>query len=71
MTAVFLGVQDHELAAEISELGGRITSAMSSKTTILIVKDAQAVSSKIQKAQKMGIKVMDLQTFKNLVSQSR
>jgi len=70
MTVVFTGVRDRELAAEISELGGRVTTAMSSKTTVLIVKDAQAVSSKIQKAQKMGIKVMDLQAFKDFVSQS-
>lgn len=79
MAVVFAGVRNPELAAKSSELGGRVTKAMYPNTTVLVVqnariviseKDAQLISSRIQKAEKIGIRVMQVQAFKSFVSQS-
>ena len=74
MAVVFAGVRDPELAAKICEVGGRVTKAMYPNTTVLVVqnariviseKDAQLISSRIQKAEKMGIRVMQVQAYQD------
>ena len=53
----FSGVRDKELEKEIISQGGKISSTVTSNTTLLIVKDIQSKSSKIKKAKELKIKI--------------
>jgi NAD-dependent DNA ligase len=54
---VFTGFRDKSLEDRIKVQGGTIGSGVSSKTTILVVKDKSFTSSKVDKAKSLGIKV--------------
>ena len=60
---VFSGVRDKDLAARVEAMGGIVNTSVSAKTTILVVKDVTATTSKIERAKELGIKVMDLSDF--------
>ncbi len=68
MAVCFSGVRDGDLEHEIVAGGGSITSTVSKKTTHLVVKDANGVSSKITKAQTLGIAIMSIEDFKQKFS---
>ncbi len=55
----FSGVRDQELEKEIIAQGGKISSTVTSNTTLLIVKDLQSKSSKIKKAKELKIKIIE------------
>lgn len=61
----FTGVRDKELEEKIRSLGGEIVNSVSKTTTILIVKDKNSKSSKIQKARDLGILVESIDDFKS------
>lgn len=63
MAVCFSGVRNAELEQRIIEAGGTIMSGVSKKTTHLIVKDANATSSKITKAQGLGIAIVNINDF--------
>jgi NAD-dependent DNA ligase len=52
------------LSSQISENGGNVLDSLTKNVNCLITKDKNATSSKIIKAQKMGIEVVDIQEFK-------
>jgi NAD-dependent DNA ligase len=56
---VFSGFRNKDLEADIADLGGKMGSSVSSKTTHLVVKDKTATTSKITKAQTLGINIWD------------
>jgi DNA ligase (NAD+) len=56
---VFSGFRSAELEADIESLGGKMGSSVSGKTTHLVVKDKTATTSKITKAEKLGINIWD------------
>jgi DNA ligase (NAD+) len=58
------GFRDKMLANQISELGGNVLDSLTKNVNCLITKDKNSTSSKITKAQKMGIEVLDIQEFK-------
>lgn len=58
------GFRDKMLASQISELGGNVLDSLTKNVNCLITKDKNSTSSKITKAQKMGIEVLDIQEFK-------
>lgn len=58
------GFRDKMLASQISELGGNVLDSLTKNVNCLITKDKSSTSSKITKAQKMGIEVVDIQEFK-------
>ena len=58
------GFRDKMLANQISELGGNVLDSLTKNVNCLITKDKNSTSSKITKAQKMGIEVVDIQEFK-------
>ena len=58
MLSFFSGFRDKNLESKIVQEGGEIVDTISKKCTILIVKELNSSSSKIVKAQKMGIKIM-------------
>jgi NAD-dependent DNA ligase len=55
---VFSSFRDKELQNEIELQGGKVTSSVSKNTSYLIIKDRTAMSTKITKAQELGIKVI-------------
>jgi NAD-dependent DNA ligase len=63
MSIVFTGFRDKELEAKIKKQGGKIGSSVSSKTFLVIVKDLEGETSKVQKAKELGIPVMTLDDF--------
>jgi NAD-dependent DNA ligase len=52
------------LASQISEQGGNVLDSVTKNVNCLITKDKNSTSSKITKAIKMGIEVMDIEEFK-------
>lgn len=58
------GFRDKMLSSQISENGGNVLDSLTKNVNCLITKDKNATSSKIIKAQKMGIEVVDIQEFK-------
>jgi len=62
------GFRDKEMAAKIEELGGDVQSSVSGKTTILVAKDPNSTSSKMQKARDNGTKIMGVDEFKEFIN---
>ena len=60
---VMTGFTSKSLDKLITELGGRVSSTFVNATTILLVKDKDSTSSKMQKAQEKGIPIMTEQEF--------
>jgi NAD-dependent DNA ligase len=67
-TFVFSGVRDKDLEKFITENGGHITTSVSSKSSLMLVKSADSTSSKVSKAKELGIPIMTLDDFKKEVS---
>jgi len=68
MSVLFTGVRRQDLADEIVSRGGKNLSGISKNVTHLICKDKNSSSSKMVKAKKLGIEIMDveeLETFLN------
>jgi DNA ligase (NAD+) len=66
MHVVFTKIRDHELENIITEGGGTIDTTITSKTNITVVPSEDTTSSKIDKANKLGIKIMSIDDFKSL-----
>lgn len=60
----FTGFRSSELETQIEANGGEIASGVSSKVTILLVKNPNSGSSKLQKARDLGIKIMTEDMFR-------
>lgn len=57
------GFRDSDFEAAVINESGKIVSGVSKKTTHLVVKDKNATSSKITKAQSMNIQIMSIDEF--------
>ena len=57
----------NELKAEIEALGGKVVSAVSSKTDYLINNDKESGSSKNKKAKELGIDIISEEDFMNMI----
>lgn len=66
-TIVFTGFRDKNLQQSIEDVGGIIGNSVSSKTTILVTAEPNSTSTKAQKAKDLGIKVMGLEEFRQLI----
>ncbi len=60
---VFTGFRDSELEQQIIDKGGVMNSGVSKKTKILLCKDPDGKSNKLQAAREKGVKLMTKQTF--------
>lgn len=60
---VFTGFRDQELLEKTENLGGKVATSMSKKTTVLVYKHYSDTSVKIKQAQEMNIKLMDAQAY--------
>lgn len=64
MTIVFTGFRDKSLEKQLIELGHKIGSSVSKKTSCVIVKEKGIASTKEKKAQSLGIPIFTIQEFK-------
>jgi NAD-dependent DNA ligase len=67
MTVVFTGFRDKNLEKLITDANGRIVSAISGVTHILIIKNADDASSKVKKAIELGIRIMTKEDVEKLL----
>ena len=62
------GFRDSNLEEVITNEGGKIVSGVSKKTTHLVVKDKSANSSKISKAKLLGIPILSIEEFYEILN---
>ena len=67
---VFSGFRDKTLEKNILDLGGEISSSISSKISYLVVNDLNKSSGKIEKAKKLGINIIDKNQLIKLLTKS-
>ena len=60
---VITGFRDKKIIEKIQQQGGKLLNSVNKNTHIVVVKDITNESTKILKAKKMGIPIMDLKTF--------
>ena len=63
---VFTGVRDKALEAEIEARGGKVSSAVSGKTTIVVAKNPEDATGKVKEAIERGITVINIATFREM-----
>lgn len=68
MSFVFTGGRMKDLEATLVILGAKIGSSVSGKTTVLVAKDPDTKSGKVKRAEKLGIPIMDHDSFKTWLS---
>lgn len=68
ITGSFPDMTRTELAAHIEELGGRVVSSVSSKTSAVIAGDK--AGSKLTKAEKLGIPILSLDTLDSFIDKN-
>jgi NAD-dependent DNA ligase len=64
----FSSIRDKNLEDKIVANGGKIASGVSKTTTHLVVKDTNATSSKIAKAQTLGIEIINIKNFTSVIN---
>lgn len=64
MVVCATGFRNQEMFSKIEELGGVVGDGVTKSTNCLIVKDLTSNSSKMKKAEKMGIEILDIDGFK-------
>lgn len=62
-----LSVPRDEIAEQIRAAGGKVSSSISAKTTYLLA--GEAAGSKLDRAQKLGVSVIDEEEFRKLITQ--
>jgi NAD-dependent DNA ligase len=65
MVIVFTGIRNAEMERMLIEEGGTIGASISGKTTLLVAKDPDENSSKLQKARSLNIQIMGFTNFAN------
>jgi DNA ligase (NAD+) len=63
VTFVFTGFRNKQLEATIEEMGGKVNQAISKNVDVVITKDDDSSSSKVQKAKDLGLQVVTLDAF--------
>lgn len=61
---VFTGFRDKDMGDKLSEMGATIGDSISTSTNIIVAKDPDASSSKLDKARERGIPIMGIPAFK-------
>ena len=59
-TVVFTGVRNKDLEKTIEAAGGKVSSAVSKNTTLVITKDVNENNAKLNKARDLGIKIISI-----------
>jgi NAD-dependent DNA ligase len=64
LVVVFTGMRDKDLEALIESHGGKISSTVSKKTSVVVAKDPSDESGKVKIAKELGIEIIDFETFR-------
>lgn len=64
---VFTGFRNKEWQNIIENQGGKVLSNISANCNLLVVKDLNSTSSKMQKAKELNIKILSMEDFRNLI----
>jgi len=64
---VFTGFRDKDLQAAVEAAGGEMQSGVSGKTTMLVTKDPNSTSGKVQKARDKGVQIVGIDELKGMV----
>ena len=67
LNIVFSGVRDKKREAELVESGYTISDVVNNKTHLLVVNDLTSTSSKVKKAQKLGVTVTTLEQLSSVL----
>jgi len=67
MKVVFTGFRDADLQQAIETAGGEMQSGVSAKTTILVTRDPNSTSGKVQKARDKGVMILGIDDIKDMV----
>jgi NAD-dependent DNA ligase len=62
-TVVFSGIRNKDLEKFITENGGKVTTSISKNTTMVLTKDVEASTDKLDKARTLGIKIDDITKY--------
>jgi NAD-dependent DNA ligase len=65
---VFTGFRNKDLEKQIEAAGGKVSSAISGKTTLVVASNPQETSTKLNKARELNIRIMSTDDFIKLVS---
>ena len=60
---VFSGIRDKELESFIKQNGGKVLNNISKETFMLIVKDEDNITTKVEDSKKKGIPIITLNDF--------
>lgn len=63
-TVVFTGIRSKEIEKMITDQGGKIASAVSNKTTLVVAENVESTSGKATKARELGIPIIDINQLK-------
>ena len=64
---VFTGFRDKDLQAAVEAAGGEMQSGVSGKTTILVTKNPNSTSGKVQKARDKGVKIVGIDELRGML----
>lgn len=64
---VFTGFRDADLQEAVEKAGGEMQSGVSGKTTMLVTKDPNSTSGKVQKARDKGVTILGIDEFRGMV----
>uniref|UniRef100_A0A6C0J6E7 DNA ligase (NAD(+)) n=1 Tax=viral metagenome TaxID=1070528 RepID=A0A6C0J6E7_9ZZZZ len=64
---VFTKIRNKNIEDEIKSRGGKISNSVTKNTTIVVIKDLNTTSLKIQKAKELGIKIITLEDFAKII----
>lgn len=64
LVVVFTGMRDKDLETEIESRGGKVSTSVSKKTTVVVAKDPSDETGKVKTAKDLGVKVVDFETFR-------
>src|SRR5699024_2114563 len=66
-TICFSGIRDKDMSEKLELAGHKVTSSVSKKTDMVVVKDTNSTSSKVTKAKELGIDIYQIEEFKEKV----
>ena len=62
---VFTGVRDKELEALIEARGGKVSTSVSGKTSVVVAKNPAELTGKVKTANELGIPIVTIEAFKD------
>lgn len=64
LQVVFTGIRDKDLEEEIEARGGKVSTSVSKKVTVVVAKDPDEETGKVKAAKELNIPVVSIETFR-------